>query len=139
MPKEISAGAVVFRQDETRQYLLLHYESGHWDFPKGNVERGEKAETTARREVEEETGIRDVVFVPGFEQRIRYFYKRGGRTVCKEVVYLLAETKTKEVKLSSEHVGFDWLDFKGAYERVTFRSSKGVLERAEKHLSALKR
>ena len=43
MIKEHSAGAVLyghFVNDETK-FLLLHYASGHWDFPKGNVEAGE--------------------------------------------------------------------------------------------------
>jgi len=137
MPKEFSAGAVIFRRDTTRQYLLLHYEAGHWDFPKGNVERGETVETAARREVNEETGIRDIIFIPGFKQKVKYFYKRGGKTIYKEVIYLLAETKTKDVKLSSEHIAFDWLDSKAAFERITFRSSKEVLQKAETYLSGL--
>lgn len=137
---EISSGAVVFRQDmiATRQYLLLHYEGGHWDFPKGNIEKNETAELTARREISEETGIEDVRFIPGFAEKISYFYKRDRHTVSKEVLFLLAETRTEKVILSYEHIGFEWLDYKGAYERITYRNSKNVLEKAERFLSSLK-
>jgi len=41
---ERSAGAVVFHIDGSgkREYLLLHYPSGHWDFPKGMLQGGDK-------------------------------------------------------------------------------------------------
>ena len=43
MLTEKSCGAVIFRMEgKIRKYLLLHYESGHWDFVKGNVEKGEE-------------------------------------------------------------------------------------------------
>ena len=35
---EKSCGAVVFKRDGEVQYLLLHYEAGHWDYVKGQVE-----------------------------------------------------------------------------------------------------
>ncbi|MDZ4384915.1 MAG: NUDIX domain-containing protein, partial [Candidatus Moranbacteria bacterium] len=59
---EKSVGAVVFRKKETggKEFLLLHYPSGHWDFPKGHIESGETEEGTLRREVEEETGLKDL-------------------------------------------------------------------------------
>ncbi len=37
--------------------LLFIYRLDKWDLPKGKVEKGEKLETTAVREVEEETGV----------------------------------------------------------------------------------
>ena len=46
MPEpEKSCGAVVFREENgVRLYLLLHYAEGHWDLPKGHVEKGESEE-----------------------------------------------------------------------------------------------
>jgi len=66
--KERSAGFVVFteREDGKRLYLLLHYPSGHWDFPKGHVEEGESEIRAALRELREETGLTDVEVVFGF-------------------------------------------------------------------------
>ena len=87
MSSEKSCGAVVFRQNQDRKYLLLHYEGGHWDFVKGHVERGETEKETVLRETEEEAGITDAKFVEGFRHRISYYYRRAGRTVYKEVVF----------------------------------------------------
>ena len=75
MPTEKSCGAVVFKQqkDGSVKYLLLHYEAGHWDFPKGKQEKNEKEEQTAAREIKEETGIEDIEFVDGFREMVKYF------------------------------------------------------------------
>jgi 8-oxo-dGTP pyrophosphatase MutT (NUDIX family) len=136
MPIEISAGAVVYRmEDNNPEYLLLHYESGHWDFPKGNIERGEGVEETVAREVKEETGIVDIKFIENFKEEIKYFYRRQGRTIFKKVIFLLAKTQSREVKLSYEHVGYDWLPYEDALARLTFDNAKEILRKANGFLS----
>ncbi|MCD6500597.1 NUDIX domain-containing protein [bacterium] len=135
MPIEKSAGAIVFcRKKGKIYYLLLHYEMGHWGFPKGHIEKGETIEETARREVEEETGIKDIKFVKRFKEWIKYFYKREGKNIFKIVTYLLAETHQKEVKISWEHIGFKWLPYKEALEQLTFKNAKEILKKANDYL-----
>ena len=59
MAFEKSAGAVLLRRKAGQiEYFLLNYPSkkgGHWDFPKGHIEKGETEIETVRREVKEET------------------------------------------------------------------------------------
>jgi 8-oxo-dGTP pyrophosphatase MutT (NUDIX family) len=135
---EKSCGAVVFREENgVRLYLLLHYEEGHWDLPKGHVEPGESEEQTARREVAEETGIRRLEIVPGFRRTISYTFARGGRAVRKNVVFFLAKTSTANVALSGEHIGFAWLPYGEALRRITYANARSVLKGAEEALSSL--
>lgn len=137
MKKEKSCGAVLFRRAKGRiLYLLLHYEAGHWDFPKGNQERGEQEGNTVTREIKEETGITDIKIINVFKHKINYFYRIKGKLINKEVSFYLAETNTKEVKISFEHTGFRWLDYKNAMERLTYRNSKELLERANSFIVA---
>ena len=135
MKREKSAGAVIFRRSREVEYLLLKYGAGHWDFVKGHIEQGESEVETLLREAEEETGIKELEIVPGFKERIEYFYRSGRELVYKEVVFYLAEAKTKEVKLSYEHVDYAWLPFKEAYERVTYANAKRVLKAAHSFLT----
>lgn len=128
--KEESCGAVVYHGDE---FLLLHYESGHWGFPKGNRERGETKLETAIREIEEETGLTDLEFAD-FEEEIDYFYKKEGKTVYKTVTYFLAQSKTKKIKISWEHQGFEWLPYEKAVEKLRYQNAKEVLTRAHSYL-----
>jgi len=73
MIEETSAGIVLFRKEDSKNlFLLLHYPSGHWDFVKGKMEKGETTHETAVRETKEETGITDVNFLDGFEEWIEY-------------------------------------------------------------------
>lgn len=140
MKREKSAGAVIFsRGGGTVEYLLLHYPSkrhggGHWDYPKGHVEKGEKEMETVRREVAEETGLKDISCEDGFCELISYFFTDGSRKVHKNVVFFLAETPTKDVRLSSEHTGYAWLSYEEALERLTFKNAKEVLIKAHEYL-----
>lgn len=135
MMNEKSCGAVVFAKNSTEIiYLLLKYEAGHWDFVKGNVEKGETEQETAIRELREETGIIDARFLDDFRESIFYFYKRNGINVRKEVVFFLMETGNTRIKLSYEHVGFEWLSYENAIKKLTFRNARDVLQKANNYL-----
>ena len=138
MPIEKSAGAVVFRREMgTIKYLLLHYELGHWDLPKGHIEKGENPEDAARREIFEETGIKNINFISGFRQAIRYYFRAEGKTILKFVVFYLAETKIKEIKISEEHQGFLWLSYEEALRQLTFKNAKDVIKKTDSFLRIL--
>ena len=52
----------------------------------------------------------------------------------KTVSYLLAQTNTKDIKISCEHTGFAWLPYEEALEKTTFQSDKKVLQQARAFL-----
>jgi len=144
---DVSVGAVIFRRlpDGKREYLLLHYPSGHFDFAKGHVEAGETEEMTLRREVVEETGIQELAVFPQ-RTSIRYFYvARGGEAarrkeegrgtwIFKVVHFYPAETSERQIEISDEHIGSIWLPYEEALEKVTFENAKRVLRETEKAL-----
>lgn len=147
---EVSAGAVIFRraQSGAPEFLLLQYRHRHWDFVKGHIEERESFEETARRETEEETGLADIRFVPGFHRRTHFFYAAKGTEldrrrrehqalwILKTVHFLLAEASPKsEVRLSDEHLDFVWLPIDEAMARATFDNTKRLLSLADGFLS----
>lgn len=136
MGQEKSCGAIAFKRqkDGSAKYLLLHYDAGHWDFPKGNQEKKETEEQTAARELKEETGIEDIEFAPNFKETIKYFYKKGEETIYKEVAFFLAQSTTEHVTLSSEHIGYAWLSYEHAYKKLTFNTSKELLRKANQFI-----
>jgi len=142
MPIERSAGAIIFcKEGNEIYYLLLHYPSSsrakkdYWDLPKGHIEKGEDEITTVKREVKEETGLKDINFVEGFKETIKYFFKWQGKTVLKFVTFYLAETKESKVKISPEHMGFKWLSYEEALKQLTFQNAKEILKKTNKFLS----
>jgi len=132
---EKSSGAVIFRDTpEGIVFLLLHYPSGHWDFVKGKMEKGENPLDTVVREAKEETGISDLNFVEGFEENIEYDFQFEGELIHKKVVFYLAKTNTEKITISHEHLDFVWLDYKSAFERTTYQNAKSVLSKANQLL-----
>ena len=127
---EKSCGIVLFNSDE---FLLIQHptksngDEGHWDFPKGHVEGNETELETAKRELIEETGIVEFRIFNGFRHRIEYSFSKDNRIVSKEVIFFLAESNIKDVKLSSEHQNFIWLNFNLAYSKLTYTNAKEVL------------
>jgi 8-oxo-dGTP pyrophosphatase MutT (NUDIX family) len=141
---EKSAGAVILRKEGDRFYYLLLCNLGaskkskkhfHWNFPRGHIERGESETQTLKREVEEESGIKDIEIVPGFREVIKYFFVRQGKGVLKTAVFYLAKTKTKEVTISDEHVGYKWLVYDSALKQISFKNARSILEKANKFFS----
>ena len=130
---EKSCGLVVFNKNNI---LLLKYsnnkeqgEGGHWDFPKGHVEPNETEIETALRELEEETGINQVELVDNFRHSINYTFFRKSKPIPKEVVFFLASTIEKEVRLSHEHIDYAWLSFEEAIAKLTYENARNILKK----------
>jgi bis(5'-nucleosidyl)-tetraphosphatase len=125
--EEKSIAAVVFFKDE---YLLLKYGLGHWGFVKGHVEKEENDEQTIMRELAEETGIINAEIVNGFKQHYDYYYNFKGKRFHKKIHCYLIKAKTKEVKLSYEHVDYTWLSINPAIKKASFKNTKEMLKKA---------
>ena len=132
MLEERSAGSIIYRQSsEGKMYLLLNYPSGHWDFVKGNIEKGETFKQTVLREIREETGISDIAFVDGFEDKIEYHYQRDGQVIHKEVVFFVSNTKTDQIVLSHEHLDYTWLNYNDALGKLTYKTAQKLFKKVK--------
>lgn len=137
IPIESSAGAVIFlKKNDTFRFLLVHYNEGHWDLVKGYIEEGETLKETVVREAKEETGIDDLKFISGFQEKTEYYFQSKGKRTFKTNKLFLAETKKEEINLSFEHTSFAWLSYHQALERITFEKTKNVLKKAMKFLKS---
>src|SRR3989344_9470073 len=140
MPASRSAGMILFKNtSEVRKYLILRASRNvheerleFWDISKGELDKGESGMEAARREVEEETGIKNFNLVSDFKFTARYFTKRDGVTIPKFVAVFLAEVPAgDEVKLSSEHDAFEWVRLEEASKKLS--TMKKALYAAEEH------
>lgn len=80
-----AAGGAVFTADNQ---LLLIFRRGKWDLPKGKLDEGEKLETCAIREVEEETGARNIQLEKWIKTTY-HTYEEGGKKILKETWWYL--------------------------------------------------
>ena len=135
MINEISAGIVFFLNvSSENQFLLLNYPQKHWDFVKGKIEKNEEARETARREAEEETGITEFKFIDGFEEYVEYDFRFKNEDIHKKVIFFLAKTDTRKIRLSNEHFDSTWLGYNDALKKITHENAKNVLIKANKFL-----
>lgn len=136
MIKQKSCGAIISLKDKEIKYLILQYGLSHWDFPRGLIENDETEQEAALREVEEETGLKNVKIIPGFKEKINFFFREKGELIMKEAIYFLVQSKTKDVKLSYEHLNYSWLNYDDALEKLTFKKSKEILKKANNFLNS---
>ena len=111
--------------------LLLQYPQGHWDLPKGHVEKDDNNNyQTAKRELKEETGISELSFIENFEYRTEYQFKHKGKHKSKQVYWYIATTEEISINLSKEHHNYVWLDWELAIEQATHTETKELIKTA---------
>ncbi len=130
---ETSCGVVLVNYGTV---LLLQYPQGHWDLPKGHVEENDgDHHATVLRELEEETGIREVQILAGFEERTEYTYRHKGKRHTKQVFWYIGETEEITVQLSHEHRGYVWLDWDQALSTITHDETRTVVQQAQRFVA----
>lgn len=138
-PAEHSFGVVpVYRQGDQTYFLLIQHNSGHWAFPKGHAEEGESELATARRELREETGIRDVTLYPEPVFEERYTKTAWGdprQLVTKTVRYFLGLVHDPRVEMQAAEIqNYRWVTYEEARNLITFEASRRVLDEAAQAL-----
>ncbi|MBC7949456.1 MAG: NUDIX domain-containing protein [Chitinophagaceae bacterium] len=75
--------------------VLLIFRRGKWDLPKGKLDKGEKLEDCAVREVQEETGLHDVELKSPL-LITWHTYHEGSRHILKESHWYTMKASSKE-------------------------------------------
>ena len=143
----------IFLSEPDTLFLLIRHQAGHWAFPKGHAEPGESALLTAKRELEEETGIRnyEVLEQPSFVEYYsfvqketasfvkHYSFAKEGEVIEKTVTYFVAFVKSREVVLQAEEVqNSAWVSFEEAVKLITFDGNRQILREVKVYLDARK-
>jgi 8-oxo-dGTP pyrophosphatase MutT (NUDIX family) len=133
---ETSAGGVIYRWlDETPHILLIRDAYQHWGFPKGHLERGETPDAAALREVEEETGLEDLVLGPRL-MTIDWFFRARGRLIHKYCHFYLIESPSGDT-VPQETEGITaccWVPLPDAIDQISYDNAREVLRSAAPHL-----
>lgn len=128
-----AAGGVVWRRTAKGhlKVLLVHrprYDD--WTLPKGKLDPGETAPVAARREVEEETGLRCRLGPPLPSVRYTDRQRRG-----KRVRYWAMEPEGGDFAPNDEVDEVRWLKLRAAEALLTYAHDRPVLEALERALA----
>ncbi|MGK0363703.1 MAG: 8-oxo-dGTP pyrophosphatase MutT (NUDIX family) [Saprospiraceae bacterium] len=94
-----AAGGVVFN---TKQETLMIFRRGFWDLPKGKIDEGETKEVAAVREVQEETGIKNVVLGDFLQKTFHTYRTAKGKRVLKRTYWYKMTTTDMELTPETE-------------------------------------
>lgn len=135
MIKEKSCGAVVYKKEKDKLYILIEeMKGGHFSIPKGHVEENETEVETALREIKEETNL-DVSLDSNFREVVSY---SPYQNCIKDVIFFIAEAKTFDTKEQLIEVSkIYWLEPYDAINKLTFESDKEVVRKALKYIGGL--
>lgn len=135
MKQLYSAGIITYtKEDHEILYLILQYGAGHWDFPKGKLEKGETKQEAALRELMEETGL-TAQLDNNFEETFQYIFTDYDQQLAQKTVYFfVGKTQSKSVTLSHEHTDYKWLPYNDALEQLTYDNAKKLLEKAHQYI-----
>ncbi len=105
--REHTAGGIVFRRygGESIEILLIQDAKNRWTIPKGHIEPGEKADQTARREIIEETGLKDLRMY-AWLGKVDFRYRRATSLVLITMHVYLVEAAEPKQKLTKE----EWMN-----------------------------
>lgn len=133
-----SAGGIVIKREDGAVKILVTQHSGHhgWDFPKGHLEAGESSEQAALREVEEETGVRGKILEK--VGQTQYFYFEDKEKAFKTVTFFLMDYIDEgEATTAFEVSGKVWLPVDEVLEKLTFKDTKALWEKAKEKIGDL--
>ena len=138
--REPTSGGIVFRftpDQKDIEILLIQDSKGRWTIPKGHIEPGETAKMTAWREIEEETGLKNVT-VLGWLGKIHFKYRRLDKLVLMTTQIYLVRSLDSHEKPTPERwmKGIKWFSFAEALDAIEYDDIEKLMLIAKKKIRA---
>lgn len=119
-----AAGGIV---KNAKNELLVIFRNGFWDLPKGKVEKNERIDKAAIREVSEETGLTDITLVKQVTTTYHIYCLKDGTKVFKptfwyEMRSLVENGLIPQVEEGITEVKWMSLEILGNIKKQTFKS-----------------
>ncbi|MEM6998106.1 MAG: NUDIX domain-containing protein [Patescibacteria group bacterium] len=121
--REATAGGVIYRQNKKGgvEILLVQDAKDRWTIPKGHVEPGESTRQTAKREIHEETGLKEVD-VQDWLGKISFQYRRGTSLILMttQIYMVKALGDTDDTQKEDWMKGIKWFSAKEALDKIAY-------------------
>ena len=105
---EAAGGLVKNKNNE----LLFIRRMGKWDLPKGKIEKGESLEQAALREVEEETGLKELILEEFLNNTFHIYTERNGEKILKTTYWFKMTYVGNSQPIPQKEEGISEVSFK---------------------------
>ena len=138
--REPTSGGIIFRLTHDKkdiEILLIQDSKERWTIPKGHIEPGETAKVTARREIEEETGLKNVNILTWLG-KIHFKYRRADKLVLMTTqIYLVQAMDEHEMPTAEKWMkGIKWFSFADALGVIEYEDIEKLMLIAKKKIRA---
>lgn len=137
---QVSAGGVIFRRNkELIEIAMVSTKNGAvWCLPKGLIDRGEKPEETAVREVKEETGLNGKIIEKLGEITYWYYLKEENVKCKKTVHFFLMEFMCGDISEHDWEVDtVSWFPLDEAIKKATYKGEREILKKAKTKINSI--
>lgn len=135
--RETTAGGIVFRRDKNGEVeiLLTQDAKDRWTIAKGHIEPGETPRQTAEREIQEETGLKEMK-VLNHLGKTQFRYRRQNSLVLMTMHIFLVKALGDTDNLTKEEWmnGIGWYPFKKALDMVEYEGIEKLMLLASKQI-----
>ncbi len=140
MPRNTAGGVVVGPQGSI---VLVNQNGNSWSFPKGGIEPNETPRETAAREIWEETGIKDLVFVGDLGVYERHSLDAQGTgedtsvPPAKKMLFLYTTMSEVLEPHDKEVTGTKWVSVDEALQLLTHPKDREFLQSVRTRVEAV--
>ena len=128
--REPTAGGVVWRRDERGhiEILLIQDAKDRWTIPKGHIEEGETPKETAKREMHEETGLKELE-MQNWLGKINFRYRRQQSLVLitQDIFLVKALGDTNAVIPEEWMRGIKWFPALEALDKIEYEDINKIM------------
>lgn len=139
--REPTSGGIVFRRGKANnvEILLIQDAKDRWTIPKGHIEEGESAKQCAEREINEETGLKEMQML-GWLGKINFRYRRQQSLVLMttEIFLVRALGDTDDLKPEEWMNGIKWFDATEALDIIEYQDISKLILLGLKKIRQLK-
>ncbi|MCL4456824.1 MAG: NUDIX hydrolase [Nitrospirae bacterium] len=133
-----SAGGVIFKKEtNTLEVALIAMKNKTvWTLPKGIIDKGERPEESAVREIKEETGLTGKI-IDTIGDKSYWFYLKNENAKCRKTVsyFLLQYIDGNIGDYCWEVDEAKWFALDDAIRQVSYKSDREILEKAKEKLT----
>lgn len=136
-PESTSAGGVIVRYENSKPLVALVEEQpyGVYILPKGRVEPGEDLEEAARREIEEESGLKELKFIEYLGSRSRLSFNKQKWITTHYFLFVTAQKEGKPTDKEHSYI-CRWFSL-DALPEMLWREQRQLVESCRERIAAL--